>query len=73
MTFRHLLERHVLGKQIFATVKAYLKARGMAMKQVTIIDATLIAAQSSTKNKRRERDREMHQTRKGKESSGISE
>ena len=47
-------------------MKAHLKARGMAMKQGTIIDATLIAAPSYTKNMRRERDPEMHQTRKGK-------
>ena len=65
LTFRHLLERHDLGKQIFETVKAHLKANGMAMKQGTIIDATLIAAPSSTKNKKGERDSEMHQTKKG--------
>ena len=65
--FRHLLEKHDLGKQIFETVKAHLKANGMAMKQGTIIDATLIAAPSSTKNKKGERDPEMHQTRKGKQ------
>ena len=65
LSFRHLLERHDLGKQIFETVKAHLKANGMAMKQGTIIDATLIAAPSSTKNKKGERDPEMHQTKKG--------
>ena len=65
--FRHLLEKHDLGKQIFETVKAHLKTNGMAMKQGTIIDATLIAAPSSTKNKKGERDPEMHQTRKGKQ------
>ena len=46
-------------------MKAHLKKRGMAMKQGTIIDATLIAAQSSTKNKAGEMDPEMHQTKKG--------
>jgi IS5 family transposase len=46
-------------------VKAHLKDNGMAMKQGTIIDATLIAAPSSTKNKAGERDPEMHQTKKG--------
>ncbi len=46
-------------------MKAHLKANGMAMKQGTIIDATLIAAPSSTKNKKGERDPEMHQTKKG--------
>ena len=48
LTFRHLLEQNELGGQIFQTVKAHLKERGMAMKQGTIIDATLIAAPSST-------------------------
>jgi IS5 family transposase len=65
LAFRHLLEKHDLGQQIFDTVKAHLKARGMAIKQGTIIDATLIAAPSSTKNKDGERDPEMHQTKKG--------
>jgi hypothetical protein len=51
--------------QIFEVVKAHLKAIGMVMKQGTIIDATLIAAPSSTKNEKRERDPEMHQTPKG--------
>jgi IS5 family transposase len=67
LAFRHLLEKHNLGKRIFETVKAYLKERGMAMKQGTIIDATLIAAPSSTKNKDGQRDPEMHQTCKGKQ------
>jgi IS5 family transposase len=52
LTYRHLLEKHDLGLQIFAVVKAHFKAHfkanGMAMKQGTIIDATLIAAPSST-------------------------
>ena len=65
LTFRHLLEENELGEQIFQTVKAHLKERGMAMKQGTIIDATLIAAPSSTKNKEGKRDPEMHQTKKG--------
>jgi IS5 family transposase len=65
LAFRHLLEKHNLGEQIFETVKGHLKERGMAMKQGTIIDATLIAAHSPTKNKAGERDPEMHQTKKG--------
>jgi IS5 family transposase len=48
LTFRHLLEKHDLGQQIFEVEKAHLKANGMAMKQGTIIDATLIAALAST-------------------------
>jgi IS5 family transposase len=65
LAFRHLLEKHNLGEQIFQVVKAHLKERGMAMKQGTIIDATLISAPSSTKNKAGGRDPEMHQTKKG--------
>ena len=65
LTFRHLLEKHGLGEQFFETVKAHLHARGMTMRQGTIVDATLIAAPSSTKNKEGKRDPEMHQTKKG--------
>jgi IS5 family transposase len=65
LAFRHLLEKHDLGDQIFEVVKRHLKANGMAMKQGTIIDATLIAAPSSTKNQKGERDPEIHQTKKG--------
>ena len=67
LAFRHLLEENDLGRQILEAVKAHLKANGMAMKQGTIIDATIIAAPSSTKNEKRERDPEMHQTCKGKQ------
>jgi IS5 family transposase len=70
LAFRHLLEKNNLGEQIFAAEKAHLKERGMAMKQGTIINATLIAAPSSTKNKAGERDPEMHQTKKG--NNGIT-
>jgi IS5 family transposase len=48
LAFLYLLETRDLGQQIFAVVKAHLKANGMAMKQGTIVDATLIAAPSST-------------------------
>ena len=65
LSFLHLLEKNKLGNEIFDVVKAHLKQRGMAMKQGTIIDATLISAPSSTKNKTGERDPEMHQTKKG--------
>jgi IS5 family transposase len=67
LAFRHLLEQNNLGEKIFEAVKEHLKANGMAMKQGTIIDATIIAAPSSTKNKKQERDPEMYQTRKGKQ------
>jgi IS5 family transposase len=53
LAFRHLLEQNELGEQIFGAVKAHLKANGMAMKQGTIVDATIIAAPSSTKNEKR--------------------
>jgi IS5 family transposase len=65
LTFRHLLEKHGLGEMIFDTVKALLAARGVTMRQGTIVDATLIAAPSSTKNKKGKRDTELHQTKKG--------
>jgi transposase, IS5 family len=65
MTFRHLLEKHALGEQIFEIVKAHLSTRAMSMKQGTIIDATLIAAPSSTMNKEGKPDPDMHQTQKG--------
>ncbi|WP_156818410.1 IS5 family transposase [Cyanobium gracile] len=65
LAFRHLLEKHSLGEQISETVKAPFRERGMTMQQATLIDAALIAAPSSTKNKAGERDPEMHQTKKG--------
>ena len=65
LTFRHLLEKHGLGEQILETVKAHLSARGMTMRQGTIVAATLIAAPSSSKNKQGKRDPEMHQTKQG--------
>jgi len=67
LTFRHLLEKHGLGEQIFEAVKAHLVERGMTMQHGTIIDATLIAAPSSTKNKTDKREPEMHQTNNGKQ------
>jgi transposase, IS5 family len=63
--FRHLIEEHALGKAIFEDVLAHLEARGVKVSTGTIVDATIIAAPSSTKNKDRARDPEMHQTKKG--------
>lgn len=63
--FRHLLEAQHLSVQILATVNATLMAKGLLLKQGTVVDATLIAAPSSTKNQDGERDPEMHQTKKG--------
>ena len=65
LRFRHLLEAHNLGLQILATVNATLAAKGLLLKSGTVVDATLIAAPSSTKNSSGERDPEMHQTKKG--------
>jgi IS5 family transposase len=65
--FRHLLEAHELGRTLFDRVNAHLAARGIKVSGGTIVDATIIAAPSSTKNADRERDPEMHQTRKGKQ------
>jgi transposase, IS5 family len=67
LRFRHLLEKHRLAEQFLATVNAQLSAKGYMLKEGTAVDATLIAAPSSTKNKGGERDPEMHQTRKGNE------
>jgi IS5 family transposase len=65
LRFRHLLEARELGPQILATVNAQLIQRGLLLKTGTVVDATLIAAPSSTKNSSGERDPEMHQTKKG--------
>jgi IS5 family transposase len=63
--FRHLLERHNLGKKLFEAVNTYLAENGVKVAGGTIVDATIISAPSSTKNKAQERDPEMHQTKKG--------
>jgi len=65
--FRHLLERHGLGRKIFAQVGRYLQAKGLKISNGTIVDATIISAPSSTKNQSGTRDPEMHQTKKGKD------
>lgn len=63
--FRHLLERHELGKRIFERVAQHLQASGFKLSTGTIVDATLIAAPSSTKNAQGQRDPEMKQSKKG--------
>jgi IS5 family transposase len=65
LNFRHWLEQHELSQVLFAEVSAMLEERGLLMRQGTIVDATIIAAPPSTKNKSKSRDPEMHQTRKG--------
>ncbi len=65
--FRHLLEEHNLGEEILGTVNLHLQAKGVRIATGTIVDATLIDAPSSTKNREPSRDPEMHQTKKGKQ------
>lgn len=63
--FRHLLERESLGERIFALVNAHLAASGLTLSRGTIVDATIISAPGSTKNKKKVRDPEMRSTKKG--------
>ena len=65
LRFRHLLEKHKLAPEILKSVNELLSAKGLLLKAGTVVDATLIAAPSSTKNKTGERDSEMHQSKKG--------
>jgi len=63
--FRHLLERHALTEAKFAEVNAHLAEQGVTLRSGTLIDATIIDAPSSTKNKAGKRDPEMTSTKKG--------
>ena len=65
LNFRHRLETHDLCQGLFRAINADLTARGLLLREGTLVDATLIAAPPSTKNLKRERDPEMHQTKKG--------
>lgn len=65
LKFRHLLEDNGIGAALFAKVGGLLQANGMKLSGGTIVDATLIAAPPSTKNQDKERDPEMHQSKKG--------
>ena len=65
LNFRHLLEQHELTRRILEEVNAHLTERGLLLRAGTLVDATLIAAPNSTKNRQRARDPEMHQTKKG--------
>ena len=65
LRFRHRLEKHKLAEQILMVVNALLTERGLLLKAGTAVDATLIPAPSSTKNKNRARDPEMHSSKKG--------
>jgi transposase, IS5 family len=66
LRFRHLLEQHQLTGAIFEAIGGWLEARGLLLRSGTIVDATIIAAPSSTKNATATRDPEMKQTRKGR-------
>jgi IS5 family transposase len=65
LRFRHLLESHDLASALIAEVNAWLSEKGLSMKRGSVVDATLIAAPSSTKNQAKQRDPEMSQTKKG--------
>ena len=65
--FRHLMERHNLGDRLFGLVNVYLAENGLKVSRGTIVDASIIDAPSSTKNRKKERDPEMHSTRKGRQ------
>ncbi len=65
LRFRRLLEEHKLSAQILAVVNELLSAKGLLLRAGTVVDATLIAAPSSTKNASGQRDPEMHQSKKG--------
>ena len=65
LNFRHLLERNELGKVLFEEINAHLESQGLRLREGTIVDASIIEAPSSTKNRSGERDPEMHQTKKG--------
>ena len=67
LRFRHLLEEHQLTAAMFAAVKTLLEDKHLLLTAGTIVDATIIAAPSSTKNASKARDPEMKQTRKGKQ------
>tara|TARA_R110001632_G_scaffold42165_1_gene106433 strand:+ start:145604 stop:145855 length:252 start_codon:yes stop_codon:yes gene_type:complete len=67
MSFRHLLEKQKLSRQLFKEVNRWLSDVGIYLKEGSIVDAIIIEAASPTKNKAKERDPEMHQTQKGKQ------
>lgn len=67
LKFRRLLEEHGLTRTLFETINAHLAEKGLMMREGTIVDASIIAAPPSTKNRANARDPEMHQTRKGKQ------
>ncbi len=67
LNFRHLLEKHKMGGKLFDEINKHLSEQGLVLKEGSIVDASIIEAPSSTKNKDGQRDPEMHQTKKGNE------
>ena len=65
LNFRHLLEQHSLGQGVLEEINAHLEFQGLRLREGTIVDATIIEAPSSTKNRTGERDPEMRHTKKG--------
>ena len=65
LKFRHLLEAHNLGEKLFQLISEYLEENGLKVNRGTIVDATIISVPSSTKNRDKKRDPEMHSTKKG--------
>ncbi|WP_019603074.1 IS5 family transposase [Teredinibacter turnerae] len=67
LNFRHFLESHKFGQRLFDTIQEHLASHGLRLQEGSIIDASIISAPTSTKNKEGKRDPEMHQTKKGNE------
>ena len=67
LNFRHLLEEHELGQSLFEEINLHLESQGLRLREGTIVDASIIEAPSSTKNRAGDRDPEMRQTKKGNE------
>ena len=65
LNFHHLLEKHSLGQGLFAEINEHLAYQGLRLREGTIVDATIIEAPSSTKNRTGQRDPELHQVKKG--------
>lgn len=67
LNFRHFLEKNKFGQRLFDTIQSHLDTQGLRLQEGSIVDASIISAPTSTKNKSGSRDPEMHQTKKGNE------
>ena len=67
LNFRHFLERHKFGQRLFDTIQDHLASHGLKLQEGRIVDASIISAPTSTKNKSGQRDPEMRQVKKGNE------